>query len=412
MGNFRRLLKKRLKSGKRCHMSSEKIKRKIAVVTGTRAEYGLLYWLMREIQQDQDLELQLIVTSMHLSPEFGYTYKLIEADGFKISEKIEILLSSDSSIGTAKSIGLCIIGFADAFARLQPDIVVLLGDRFEALAVAQTTLVQKIPLAHIHGGELSEGAVDDSIRHSITKMAHLHFVAADRYRDRIIQLGEQPNRIFNFGAPGLERISRANLLDLPSLEKSIDFEFGKTTFLVSYLPPTLETEKIEKEIFSIFGALDHFKQAKIIFTKANADEAGRFINGKIDDYTNKNPERAAAYITLGDINYLSALQFVDVVIGNSSSGIIEAPCFKKPTVNIGSRQEGRLHAESILTSNGEKKDLIEKIEKALSTDFRKNLADTKLLYSQDTTATKIKDELKRTNLTKIMKKKFFDLQKR
>lgn len=384
-------------------------KRKIAVITGSRAEYGLLYWLMRELQEDEDLELLLIVTGMHLSPEFGYTYKLIEEDGFKISEKVEILLSSDSSIGTAKSIGLCVIGFADAFARLQPDIIVLLGDRFEALAVAQTALVQKIPLAHIHGGELSEGAIDDAIRHSITKMAHLHFVAADSYRKRIIQLGEQPDRVFNFGTPGLERISRTQLLTLSDLEKKINFKFGQLNFLVTYLPATLEIEKSEQEIISILESLDYFPEAKIIFTKANADESGRFINGKIDQYISKNSHRAISYTSLGDLNYLSSLQFIDVAIGNSSSGIIEVPYFHKPTVNIGTRQAGRLHATSILSCNGEKDSIIANIEKSLSNEFRKNLNQTKLLYSNDKTSIKIKSELKNANLSKIIKKKFFDL---
>jgi len=262
-------------------------KRKIAIVTGTRAEYGLLYWLMREIKADPDLELQVIATCMHLSPEFGFTYRFIEEDGFSIDAKVEMLLSSDTAIGTAKSIGLCIISFADTLHRLAPDVVVLLGDRFESLAVAQAALVQKIPLAHIHGGELSEGAIDDAIRHSITKMAHLHFVAADPYQKRIIQMGENPENVFNFGAPGLERIARMKLLDRHTLEKNIQFQFGEANFLVTYLPATITIEENATALSALFKALDAFPQAKIIFTKANADEAGRFVNAKIDEYVYK-----------------------------------------------------------------------------------------------------------------------------
>ena len=257
-------------------MKQEKIK--IAVVTGTRAEYGLLYWLMREIQEDSELELQIVVTGMHLSPEFGLTHKFIEKDGFNINAKVEMLLSSDTSVGTAKSIGLGIIGFTDTFAKLSPDIIVLLGDRFESLAVAQVALVQKIPIAHIHGGELSEGAIDDAIRHSITKMSHLHFVAAEPYRKRVIQLGENPDKVFNVGSPGLERIKKIKLLTQNELEKNIGFSLGKLNFLITYLPTTLNIEEDILILKALFKVLDNFPEAKIIFTKANADESGRLIN--------------------------------------------------------------------------------------------------------------------------------------
>src|SRR3990167_2599932 len=315
---------------------------KIAIVTGTRAEYGLLFCLMKEIQNDPEIELQLIVTGTNLSPEFGSTYQLIEADGFKIDAKVEMLLSTDSAVGITKSVGLGIIGFSDTLQKLSPNILILLGDRFEILAAAQAALIQKIPLAHIHGGELSEGAIDDAIRHCITKMSHLHFVATETYRKRVIQLGEHPERVFNVGAPGLERIANAKLLDRHELEEKLNIQLGTQNFLITYHPATINPSENEPALTALFSALDHFPRAKLIFTKANSDEMGRLINLQIDQYVLKNNHRAASYITLGDINYLSLLQFVDAVIGNSSSGLIEVPYFHKPTINIGNRQLNRV----------------------------------------------------------------------
>lgn len=383
-------------------------KRKIAIVTGTRAEYGLLRCLMEEIQKDSDLELQLIATGMHLSPEFGLTYQHIENDGFYIDAKVEMLLSSDTSIGIAKSIGLGLIGFADVFSRLSPDMVVLLGDRFECLAAAQSALVNKIPLAHIHGGELSEGAIDDAIRHSITKMSHLHFVAAEPYRNRVVQLGEHPDRVFNVGTPGLERISKAKLLTQSQWEEKVGFKLGELNFLVTYLPTTLEVNKDVATLNSLFEALDAFPYAKIVFTKANADEAGRLINSKIDDYVSRHFDRVASFTTLGDLNYLSLLQFVDVVIGNSSSGLIEVPYFKKPTINIGSRQASRLRASSVIDCFGDSQNIIEAIQKSLSSEFKQKLLNIISFYKQDNTASKIKNIIKQANLNEILIKRFHD----
>ncbi|HLB43543.1 MAG TPA: UDP-N-acetylglucosamine 2-epimerase [Gammaproteobacteria bacterium] len=383
---------------------------KMAVVTGTRAEYGLLYWLMKEIQNDPDIQLQLIVTGMHLSPEFGLTYQLIEADGFKIDAKVEMLLSTDSAAGITKSVGLGMIGFADALQRLSPDILILLGDRFELLAAAQAALIQKIPLAHIHGGELSEGAIDDAIRHSITKMSHLHFVAAEIYQKRVIQLGEHPERVFNVGAPGLERIAKLKLLAQSELEKKINFQLGTQNFLVTYHPETIHSNENKSALIALFCALDHFPQAKLIFTKANADEMGRLINLEIDQYILKRNQRAISYVTLGDINYLSLLQFVDVVIGNSSSGLIEVPYFHKPTVNIGNRQLNRLRASSVINCQAKKNAIITAIERALSAEFQMTLKNMTSPYKQDNTANKIKNILKKTNLKKIIHKHFYDIQ--
>lgn len=383
-------------------------KRKIAVITGTRAEYGLLYWLMREIAADPDLELQIIVTGMHLSPEFGLTYQLIEKDGFSIDTKIEMLLSSDTAVGVTKSISLGILGFCDAFVKLSPDIIVLLGDRFESLAVAQTALIQKIPIAHIHGGELSEGAIDDAIRHAITKMSHLHFVAADPYRKRVIQLGEHPDRVFNVGAPGLERIKRMNLLSQAELEEKIEFKLGKINFLITYHPATLDINQNAIAIEALFQALDSFPEAKLIFTKANADEAGRFINSRIDEYVKINSHRAKSFITLGELNYLSLLQFVQTVLGNSSSGIIEVPFFGKPTINIGNRQDKRLRINSIIDCNPQSEDIITAIHQSLSPTFLKSITKASA-YKQDATSIKIKNIIKQTNLENIVTKQFYDL---
>ena len=385
---------------------------KIAVVTGTRAEYGLLFCLMKEIQNDPEIELQLIVTGTHLSPEFGSTYQLIEADGFKIDAKVEMLLSTDSAVGITKSVGLGIIGFSDTLQKLSPNILILLGDRFEILAAAQAALIQKIPLAHIHGGELSEGAIDDAIRHCITKMSHLHFVATETYRKRVIQLGEHPERVFNVGAPGLERIANSQLLDRHELEEKLNFQLGTQNFLITYHPATINPSENEPALTALFSALDHFPRAKLIFTKANSDEMGRLINLQIDQYVLKNNHRAASYITLGDINYLSLLQFVDAVIGNSSSGLIEVPYFHKPTINIGNRQSNRLRASSVIDCQTTENAIITAIERALSNEFQLAIKNTQSPYKKDSTANKIKTILKKTNFKQIIHKHFYDINLR
>jgi GDP/UDP-N,N'-diacetylbacillosamine 2-epimerase (hydrolysing) len=383
--------------------------KKIAVVTGTRAEYGLLYYLLKEIKADAAFDLQIIATCMHLSPEFGLTYQLIEQDGFYIDEKVEMLLSSDTSVGITKSVGLGLIGFADAFARLKPDVVVILGDRFETLAAAQAAMFARIPVAHIHGGELSEGAIDDAIRHSITKMSCLHFVAANPYRNRVIQMGENPDNVYCYGAPGLERIERMHLLDRKTLESALNFIFGETTFLITYHPATLDLDDND-EMEAIFSAIDQFPRAKVIFTKANADEAGREINKKIDQYVFSNKSRCVSFTTMGDLHYLSALQFVSVVIGNSSSGLIEVPNFHKPTINIGTRQNNRLRSLSVIDCDGDKKAIISAINQALSVKFTEAIKKTKSIYIQDFTSSKIVSILKDRDLKQVIKKHFYDLE--
>ncbi|MCL4440759.1 MAG: UDP-N-acetylglucosamine 2-epimerase, partial [Firmicutes bacterium] len=319
-------------------------KRKIGVVTGSRAEYGLLYWLMKEIAADPELELQIIVTGAHLSPAYGLSYAQIEEDGFGINEKLEILLSSDTAIGMTKSLGLAIIGFADAFQRLQPEIVVLLGDRYEIMAASQAAMLAHIPIAHISGGESTEGVVDEAIRHSITKMSQLHFVANESYRRRVIQLGEDPRRVFNYGDPALDNLKKLSLLNRRELEEQINFKLGKCNFLVTYHPVTLARESAEDGVRELLAALDNYPEAHLIITAPNADMGGRTINRILEQYVRERQERALFCTTLGQLKYLSAMQHCQLVVGNSSSGIVEAPALKIATVNIGNRQQGRLKA--------------------------------------------------------------------
>lgn len=381
--------------------------RKICVVTGTRADYGLLYWLMKEIQDDPDLQLQIVATGMHLSPEFGLTYKTIEADGFSIDAKVEMLLSSDTPVGIAKSIGLGVIGFADALERLRPDVMVVLGDRFEILAAAQAALVARIPVAHIHGGETTEGAIDESIRHAVTKMSHLHFVAAEPYRTRVIQLGEHPDSVFNVGALGIENFKRLQLLDKSQLEQSINFELGTTSFLVTYHPETLGATAPKVAMQALLDALDHFSEVKIIFTMPNADTNGRVLSQMIDEYAQRHEKRVAVFTSMGQMRYLSAMQFVDAVIGNSSSGIIEAPACNTPTVNIGNRQSGRLKAGSIIDCLETTESIVAAITTALSPSFREGVKKGVSLYGYGESALQIKDHLKQAGLSST--KRFYDL---
>ncbi len=384
--------------------------RKICVVTGSRAEYGLLCWLMKEIKDDRELDLQIIATGTHLSPEFGLTYKIIEEDGFVIDEKVEMLLSSDTPVGVAKSIGLATIGFAGALDRLKPDILVLLGDRYEILAAAQAALVARIPVAHLHGGESTEGAIDEAVRHSVTKMAHLHFVAAEPYKKRVIQLGEDPDKIFVFGTPGLDSIKKIKLLSRDEFENAINFKLGKLNFLVTYHPVTLFSRlNHERAMKEIFKALDCFPDAKAIFTKPNSDTGGRIIALLIDEFVSRRPDKYVAFVSLGQLNYLSALKHIDVVIGNSSSGLIEAPAMKKPAVNLGVRQRGRLRASSVIDCAESCESIVMGVEKALSSDFQTKLDEVVSPYGVGDASHRIKELLKKISLEDILLKKFHDL---
>ncbi|MGE6181357.1 UDP-N-acetylglucosamine 2-epimerase [Aeromonas media] len=320
----------------------------IAVFTGTRAEYGLLYWLMKDIEADPELDLRLIVSGTHLSPEFGLTYQQIEQDGFKIDERIEMLLSSDTSVGVVKSMGVALLGLADVLARLKPDVLVILGDRFEALAAAQAAMLQRIPVAHLHGGEITEGAYDDAIRHAITKLSYLHFTAAEPYRQRVIQLGEAPERVFNVGAVGLDHIIKTPLLSMDELQSSLGFTLGSPFFVVTYHPVTLADEPAKESFNALLAALDNYPDHQVILTYPNADDGGRAIIPLLEQYAAVNPARVLAIPSLGYRRYLSAVKHCAAVIGNSSSGIIEVPSLGVPTIDIGQRQQGRLAAQSVL----------------------------------------------------------------
>lgn len=382
--------------------------RKICVVTGTRAEYGLLYWLMKEIQSDAQLELQVIVTGMHLSPEFGLTYKEIEKE-FKIDKKIEMLLLSDTSVGISKSMGLAQISFAEAYEELNPDIVVVLGDRFEIFSAASAAMIARIPIAHIHGGETTEGAFDEAIRHSITKMSHLHFVATEDYRRRVIQLGEAPERVFNCGAPGLDSVAKLRLLEKDEFEKAIGFKLGMKNLLVTFHPATLEKCTAENQFQQLLDALDELTDTSVIFTKANADTDGRAINKMVDDYVAAHSDRTIAFTSMGQLRYLSALQYVDAVVGNSSSGLIEAPTFKIGTINIGDRQRGRIKADSVIDCLPEKEAILAALRKCYSSSFQVVLPNVANPYGIGGASAQIVATLRAIPLQNILKKRFHDL---
>lgn len=382
--------------------------RKICVITGTRAEYGLLYWLMKEIESDLDLELQIIATGMHLSPEFGLTYKEIEKE-FTITKKIEMLLSSDTSIGISKSMGLAQISFAECYEELSPDIVIVLGDRYEIFSAVSAAMIARLPIAHLHGGETTEGAFDESIRHSITKMSHLHFTATDEYRRRVIQLGEHPERVYNIGGMGIENIKRLKLLSKNEFEQSIDFKLDKKNLLVTFHPVTLEKSTAEEQLQELLAALDSLHDTHIIFTKANSDMDGHIINQMIDEYVSKNSDKAVVFTSLGQLRYLSALQFVDAVVGNSSSGLTEAPSFKIGTINIGDRQRGRIKAPSIIDCNPIKESILQALALLYSTLFQEQLKNVVNPYGDGIASKRIIEIIKTVDLSNILKKSFYDL---
>ncbi len=384
-------------------------RRKICVVTGSRAEYGLLYWVLKEIERDNDLELQLVVTGMHLSSEFGSTYQQIVDDGFDVIRSVDMLLSSDSATGIAKSMGLGLVGFADVFHALKPDIVLVLGDRFELLSVASAALVGTFPIAHIHGGEVTEGAFDEAIRHSITKMAHLHFTATETYRKRVIQLGEHPDTVFNVGAPGLEHIQRLELLSRPDLEKAISLKLGTQSLLVTWHPATLEPGSARHDFKVVLDVLENLNNVSLLFTKANADPEGRIVNEMIDDYVTKHRSNSVAYASLGQLHYLSALKHVDGVIGNSSSGIIEAPSLMTGTINIGDRQLGRIRADSVIDCKANTDSIRDALDQLFSKQFQRRLAEINNPYGSGDVAIKIVHKLRDYPLENILKKSFFDI---
>ena len=382
-------------------------KRKICLITGSRADYGLLYGLMRSIDKDKDFLLQIIATGMHLSPEFGLTYREIEKDGFQINKKVEMLLSADTPSSISKSTGLGLIGFSDAFEDLNPDMAILLGDRFEILSAALALTFAKIPFAHLHGGESTEGALDESIRHSITKMAWWHFVAADEYKKRVIQLGENPKKVFNVGGLGVDVIKRTKLLSKSELEEKTAIRFAKKNLLITFHPVTLDSNTSQKHFKSIISVLNDLKDSLLIFTMPNADSQGIIIKKIINDFVSTHSKNSIAFETMGNLNYLSTLQYVDAVVGNSSSGLTEAPTFKIGTINIGDRQKGRLKSKSVIDCNPNKESIVKAIETLYSKDFKKGLLDVKNPYGDGFATEKIISILKKESIPKELKKKFY-----
>lgn len=381
-------------------------KRKICVVTGTRAEYGLFYPIMKKIQNSIELELQLIATTMHLSEEFGGTYKQIEEDGFTINDKIENLLSANSKSSIAKSTGLAIILLSDALARLQPDLLLLLGDRYETHAAATAAMLMNIPIAHIHGGEITEGAVDEQIRHSITKMSYIHFTSTEEYRQRVIQMGENKSRVFRSGAPGIDNIINLKHLSKSELEENLDWKFGEASAIFTYHPVTLEHSDVSDDITHVFSVLEQ-SGLNVLFTYANADNNGRIINQKIEEFCRAKPARYKVVKSLGQTRYLSAMKYTDILIGNTSSGIIEAASFQKPVVNIGNRQKGRLQSGNVIDCSIEELD--NAIKQARSEEFQHRCKILNNIYGNGNASDIIIDILSTIELSVL--KKFVDMEK-
>ncbi|EHD0094497.1 UDP-N-acetylglucosamine 2-epimerase (hydrolyzing) [Vibrio vulnificus] len=385
--------------------------RKICVVTATRAEYGLLKCLLDDIQNDPELELQIISTGSHLSPEFGYTNQQILDDGFCVNKQIEILLSSDTPVGVSKSMGLAQISFAEAFEELRPDLVVVLGDRYELIPIVSAANIARIPVAHLNGGELTEGAIDELIRHAITKLSQLHFTAMEEYSRRVIQMGESPDRVFNIGEVGLDNILRMELLSKSAFEESIGVKLKKKNLLFTYHPETTQSvDEIEADFNHILAALDTLDDCLIIFTKANADVGGRLINKMIDQYVVDHKDKSVAFTSLGQLRYLSALQYVDAVVGNSSSGIVEAPSFRIASINIGSRQKGRVRADSTIDVEVEKQQIIDAIATIYTDAFQERLYTVVNPYGQGNSSQKLVSIIKSVDLSKLKSKKFYDVE--
>lgn len=381
--------------------------RKICVVTTTRAEYGLLKSLMKEIADDPCLELQILVSGTHFNSEFGNTYKEIEKD-FVISAKVPMETSSDKAKDLSCSMAGLQCNITQKFEQLEPDIVVILGDRYEILSIVTAAFMLHIPIAHIHGGEVTQGVIDDSIRHAVTKLSHLHFTSTEIYRKRVIQLGEDPKRVLNVGALGVENIKKVQLLTKKNLEDVLKFTLGEKNLLITYHPQTICNLTPQKQFQILLDALDQFQDIKIIFTKANADEGGKIINTMIDNYVIKNPHRSIAFSSLGQLRYFNTIRYVDAVVGNSSSGILEVPSFNTPTINIGDRQKGRVMAKSIINCAINTDEIVKAIGYLYKIED-KAFIKTENPYEGIKTAYTIKEELKNISLETIFQKSFYDL---
>jgi GDP/UDP-N,N'-diacetylbacillosamine 2-epimerase (hydrolysing) len=388
------------------------IKKKVCVVTGTRAEYGLLRPLIKKIDGNPKFELQLIATGMHLSPEFGLTYKNIESDGFQVNEKIEILLSSDTFIGVSKSMGLALISFSESYQRLNPDLIIILGDRYESFSATAAASVGNIPVAHLHGGELTEGAFDDSFRHSMTKMSYLHFTSTEEYRNRVVQLGEDPERVFNVGSLGVENILNSDLLSKKELEKELDISLNDKYLLIVFHPVTLENKTAENNFRELLKAIDKYdEEISKVFIKGNSDTEGRIINQMIDNYVNEK-NNSYAFISLCIKNYLSLLKNSFVLLGNSSSGVLEAPSLNTPSINIGDRQKGRIKAESVFDCQNKKKDILSTLKKIDDFYSKNKFENISNPYEKENTSNEIINVIENFLLNNRidLKKNFHDIE--
>ena len=387
------------------------MKRKICVVTATRAEYGPLKSLLEDIKNDAQLDLQIISTGTHLSPEYGLTNQQILDDGFFINKRIEILLSSDTAVGVSKSMGLAQISFAEAFEELKPDILLVLGDRYELIPIVSAANIARIPVAHISGGEVTEGAIDELVRHAVTKLSHLHFTAMSEYSQRVIQMGEQPERVFTVGEVGLDNLLRMKLMSRNEFEESIGRKLNKRNILFTYHPETTQAiDEVERDFNQILLGLEQLDDTLIIFTKANADVGGRLINKMIDEYVEKRPDKSIVFTSLGQLRYLSALQYIDAVVGNSSSGIVEAPSFKVATINIGDRQKGRVKAQSTLDIGVGAKEIVSAFNKINTSEFKTMLAKVTNPYGQGNSSRQVVDILKSFDLGALKTKLFYDIE--
>lgn len=384
------------------------MKRKICVVSTSRADYGLLFWLLKEIEKSRFLELSLVLSGSHLEQRLGLTYKEIERD-FKHFYKIPLGLENDDETALCSAFSAGVAGFSKVLEQIKPDIMVLLGDRYEMLSAGIAGMLRAVPLAHIHGGESTQGAIDEGIRHALTKMSHIHFCATSLYKRRIIQLGENPARVYNVGGLGVENIKRLELLGKKDFENSLGFRLGKKNILVTFHPQTIEKKSASKQFSQILNALDSLKDTHFIFTGANADNGGKIINEMAQNYCLKNPKKAIFAISLGQLRYLSAIKHADIVLGNSSSGISEAPSLKKATINIGNRQKGRIKAPSIIDTKCDKSAILKAIKKAYSKDFQAKLKSVKNPYDSGFASKKIIKVLENIKLNGILKKKFYDL---
>lgn len=383
----------------------------VCVVTGTRSEYGLLAPLIKKLKNEKSFNTKVVVTGSHLSEEYGNTYHYIEEDGIEIDEKIDILSTNNTAVGITETMGNAVKKFGEYFGKTVPDMIVILGDRYEIFAVATAAAVLNIPIAHLHGGEVTLGAYDEFFRHGITKMSCLHFTSCEEHRKRVIQLGEEPSRVFNVGAIGIENIKNMKLLTKQELSKSINFDIKGKYALVTFHPVTLEKQSVSFQCDALIEAIKQIKDLQFIITKANADDGGRVINEKLERLEKDFPEKVSVYTSLGQLRYLSAMKYSELVLGNSSSGLIEAPSFHVPTVNIGNRQKGRMHGKSVVNCDVDTGKIVSAIELVRSTDWRKRNLQDENPYGTGETSDKIIAAMKKYLDThdKGIVKSFFDI---